>query len=57
MYHLLYQSVTVHYVFMGFLLFSVKTPIISLNSINQLTFVMVMCGVLSEVRPEVLNIK
>jgi hypothetical protein len=30
--------------------------IISLNSINQLTFVMVKCGVLFEVRTEFLNI-
>jgi hypothetical protein len=30
--------------------------IISLNSINQLIFVMVKCGVLSEVRTEFLNV-
>jgi hypothetical protein len=30
--------------------------IISLNSINQLIFVMVKCGVLSEARTEMLNI-
>jgi hypothetical protein len=30
--------------------------IISLNSINQLIFVMVKCGVLFEVRTELLNI-
>jgi hypothetical protein len=30
--------------------------ITSLNSVNQLIFVMVMCGVLSEVRTELLNI-
>jgi hypothetical protein len=31
------------------------TAIISLNSVNQLIFVMVKCGVLFEVRPEFLN--
>jgi hypothetical protein len=30
-------------------------PIISLNSVNQLIFVMVKCGVLFEVRTESLN--
>jgi hypothetical protein len=32
------------------------TAIISLNSVNQLIFVMVKCGVLFEVRTEFLNI-
>jgi hypothetical protein len=32
-----------------------KTAIISLNSVNQLIFVMVKCGVLFEVRTEFLN--
>jgi hypothetical protein len=40
---------------MDFLCFSFKTAIIYLNSINQLTFVMVQCGVLFEVRTEFLN--
>jgi hypothetical protein len=31
------------------------TVIISLNSINQLIYVMVKCGVLFEVRTEILN--
>jgi hypothetical protein len=33
-----------------------QTAITSLNSINQLIFVMVKCGVLFEVRTEFLNI-
>jgi hypothetical protein len=39
-------------------LFEVRTDIlniISLNSVNQLLFVMVKCGVLFEVRTEFLN--
>jgi D-alanyl-lipoteichoic acid acyltransferase DltB (MBOAT superfamily) len=56
MYHLLYQSVTLHFVFMGFVWFSLQTAIISLNNVNQLIFVMVKCGVLFEVRTEFLNI-
>jgi hypothetical protein len=32
-----------------------KTMIISLNSVNQLIFVMVKCGVVFEVRTEFLN--
>jgi hypothetical protein len=40
---------------MGFVWFSEQTSIISLNSINQLIFVMVKCGVLFEVRTEFLN--
>jgi len=40
-------------IFVGF---SVKTAIISLNSVNQLIFVMVKCGVLFEVRTGFLNI-
>jgi hypothetical protein len=40
---------------MGFVWFSEQTEIISLNSINQLIFVMVKCGVLFEVRTELLN--
>jgi len=40
---------------MGVMSFSVQTAIISLNSVNQLIFVMVKCGVLFEVRTEFLN--
>jgi hypothetical protein len=39
---------------MGFVPFSLLTVIISLNSVNQLIFVMVKCGVLFEVRTEFL---
>jgi hypothetical protein len=42
-------------VFMGFVWFSEKTVIISLNSVNQLIFVMVKCGVFFAVRNEFLN--
>jgi hypothetical protein len=41
---------------MGLVCFSLYTAIISLNSINQLIFVMMKCGVLFEVRTEFLNI-
>jgi hypothetical protein len=51
-----YQSVTQHLEFVGFVWFSLQTAIISLNSINQLIFVMVKCCVLFEVRTEFLNI-
>jgi hypothetical protein len=50
MYHLLYLSVTVHFVCL-----SLQTTIIFLNSVNQLILVMVKCGVLFEVRNEFLN--
>jgi hypothetical protein len=40
---------------MGFVWFSLQTAIISLNSINQLIFVMVKCGVLFEVLTEFLH--
>jgi D-alanyl-lipoteichoic acid acyltransferase DltB (MBOAT superfamily) len=53
--HLLWQSVMLHFVFIGFVWFSLQTEIISLNSINQLIFVMVKSGVLFEVRTEFLN--
>jgi hypothetical protein len=52
--HLLWQSVMLHFVFIGFARFSLQTAIISLNSVNQLIFVMVKC-VLFEVRTEFLN--
>jgi D-alanyl-lipoteichoic acid acyltransferase DltB (MBOAT superfamily) len=55
MYQLLWPSATLHFVFMGFVRFSVQTVIISLNSINQLIVVMVKCCVLFEVRTEFLN--
>jgi hypothetical protein len=42
--------------FMGFVSFSLYRAIISLNSINNLMFVMVKCIVLFEVRTELLNI-
>jgi hypothetical protein len=44
MYHLLYQSVTVHFCVCG------SYIILNVNSVNQLMFVMVKCGVLFEVR-------
>jgi hypothetical protein len=53
--HLLWQSVMLQFVFIGFIWFSWKTAIISLNSINQLIFVMVKFGVLFEVWTEFLN--
>jgi D-alanyl-lipoteichoic acid acyltransferase DltB (MBOAT superfamily) len=53
--HLLWQSVVLHFVFTGFVRFSLLTAIISLNSVNQLIFVMVKCGVLFEVRTGFLN--
>jgi hypothetical protein len=40
---------------MGVVCFLVWTAIISLNSVNQLIFVMVKCGVLFEVRTGILN--
>jgi hypothetical protein len=50
------QSVKLYFVFMEFVLFSLYTAIISLNSINELMFVMVKCGVLFEVRTGFLNV-
>jgi hypothetical protein len=44
-----------YFVFTDFVRFSLQTAIISLNSVNQLIFVMVKCGVLFEVRTEFLN--
>jgi hypothetical protein len=40
---------------LSFVWFSLQTVIISLNSINQLIFVMVKCCVLFEVRTELLS--
>jgi hypothetical protein len=51
-----YQSLTLHFVFVGFVWFPPLPAIISLNSINQLIFVMVKCCVLFEVRTESLTI-
>jgi hypothetical protein len=45
-----------YFVYVGFVRLSLETAIISLNSINQLIFVMVKCGVLFEVRTVLLNI-
>jgi hypothetical protein len=56
MYHLFQQSETFHFVFMGFVWFSLWTGIISLNSINYLIFVMVKSCVFFAVRTEFLNI-
>jgi hypothetical protein len=47
-----FQSVTLYFV--GFVWFSLKTAIITLQSIKQLLFVMVKCGVLFHVRTEFL---
>jgi hypothetical protein len=41
---------------MRFVWFLVQTAIISLNSVNQLIFVMVKCGVFFAVRTEFLNV-
>jgi hypothetical protein len=49
--HLLQQSIALHFVFICF-----GTSIISLNSINQLIFVMVKSCVFFAVRTEFLNI-
>jgi hypothetical protein len=46
---------TLHFVFVGFVWFSLWTAIIPLNSVNQLIFVMVKCSVLFEVRTGFLN--
>jgi hypothetical protein len=40
----------------GFVRFTLQSAIISLNSIIQLIFAMVKCGVLFEVETELLNI-
>jgi hypothetical protein len=53
---MLQQSVTLHFVFVCFVRFSLQTAIISLNSVNRLIFVTVKCGVFFEVRTELLNI-
>jgi hypothetical protein len=50
------HTVTLDFVFMGSVLFSVWTVIISLNSVNKFMFVMVKYSVLFEIRTEFLNI-
>jgi hypothetical protein len=54
-YHRLLQSITLHFEFTNLVRFSLLTAIIFLNSVNQLIFVMVKCGVLFEVRTDFLN--
>jgi D-alanyl-lipoteichoic acid acyltransferase DltB (MBOAT superfamily) len=44
--HLLWQSVMLHFVFIGFAWFSLQTAVISLNSVKKLIDVMAKCGVL-----------
>jgi hypothetical protein len=56
MYHLLQQSVTLYFVFMCFVWFSLQTAMIPLNSVNQLVFVMVKNCVFFAVRTDLLNI-
>jgi hypothetical protein len=51
--HLLQNQININYTHRPYLWVS---AIISLNSINQLLFVMVQCGVLFEVRTEFVNI-
>jgi D-alanyl-lipoteichoic acid acyltransferase DltB (MBOAT superfamily) len=55
MYRLLYQSVTLQFVYAGFVLFSALTWISFLKSVNKLIAVMVKCGVLFEVRAKFLS--
>lgn len=58
-YHLLLHSLTLdfaHSVITGFILISEQTPIIFINSVKRLIFVMEMCCVLFEVWTECLNI-
>jgi hypothetical protein len=50
------QSVTLHFLFVCSVQFSLQTAIISLNSVNRLIFVTVKCDVFSTVRTEFLNI-
>jgi hypothetical protein len=52
MHHLIQQSVPLHFAFMGFVWFLLLTAIISLNSVNQLIFVMVKSCVFFAVRTE-----
>jgi hypothetical protein len=56
MFQVSYQSVRLYFCIYRFVCLSLQATIIFLNSINQLIFVMVKCGVLFEVRTEYLNI-
>jgi hypothetical protein len=56
MYHPLYELVTLSFAFTDFVQLSEWTAIMSLNSVNQLIFVMVTCDVFFAVRTEFLNI-
>jgi hypothetical protein len=56
MYHLLYQSMTLNFVFVCFVWLSAQTGIISLNSVNKLIVVMVKYVLPFEVRAESLNV-
>jgi hypothetical protein len=56
MYHLLYQSLKLHFVFVVFVWFSTRTRNIFLNSVNKLIVVMVKRGILFDVRAEFLSI-
>jgi hypothetical protein len=46
---------TLHFVFVGFVLFSSQTGIIFLKGVNKFIVVMVKCDVLFEVRAEFLS--
>jgi hypothetical protein len=54
MYHLLYQSKTLNFVFVGFVSFSAYTGVIFLNIVNKLMALTVKC-VLFEVQAEFLS--
>jgi hypothetical protein len=56
LYHLIKQSVCLHFVFMCFVLLTVWSAIISLNSVNRLIFATVKCGIFFAVRTGFLNI-
>jgi hypothetical protein len=55
MYHVLWESINLYVVITCLVSLSMKTAIISLNSVNQLIYVMVKYGVLFEVRTGFLN--
>jgi hypothetical protein len=55
MYQELQYQLGWQFVLIGFVWFSAQSLIVYLNSVNQLIFVMVKCGVLFEVRTEFLN--
>jgi hypothetical protein len=56
MYHVLQYSITLQFVFMCFVRFSLQTAIISLNSVNRLILVTVKRGVFFAVRTEFSNV-